>query len=69
VYLDKECKNGTIDHARTLLEKKVEESKLSDRQMKSLFKKWYRIEDDHGTDETKEQVKNAARTYVSKDRN
>jgi rRNA biogenesis protein RRP5 len=69
VYLDKECKNGTIDHARTLLEKKVEESKLSDRQMKSLFKKWYRIEEDHGTDETKENVKNAARTYVSKDRN
>ena len=69
VYLDKECKNGTIDHARTLLEKKVEESKLSDRQMKSLFKKWYRIEEDHGTDESKEHVKDAARAYVSKDRN
>jgi rRNA biogenesis protein RRP5 len=66
VYLDKECKHGTIDHARTMLEKKVEESKLSVRQMKSLFKKWYRLEEEHGTEETQEHVKNAARAYVSK---
>ena len=69
VYLDKECKFGNVDHARTLLEKKVEERKLSDRQMKSVFKKWYRIEEEHGTEETQEHVKEAARTYVTATRN
>lgn len=69
VYLDKECKFGNIDHARAMLEKKVEERKLSDRQMKSVFKKWYRIEEEHGTEETREDVKEAARTYVTSSRN
>jgi len=47
-----------------MLEKKVAERKLSDRQMKSLFKKWYRLEEEHGTEETQEHVKEAARAYV-----
>jgi rRNA biogenesis protein RRP5 len=65
VYLDKECKYGNMDHVRSLLEKKVKECKLSDRQMKSLFKKWYRMEEEHGTEETQEYVKESARAYVS----
>ena len=65
VYLDKECKYGNVDHARSMLEKKVEERKLSDRQMKSIFKKWYRMEEEHGTQETQEHVKESARAYVS----
>ena len=69
VYLDKECKFGNLDHARALLGKKVEERKLSDRQMKSVFKKWYRIEEEDGTDETREAVKEAARVYVTSSRN
>ena len=64
IYLDKECKYGKIAHARSMLEKKVNERKLSDRQMKSVFKKWYRIEEEHGTDETQEHVKDSARAYV-----
>lgn len=68
VYLDKECKFGNVEHARSMLEKKVEERKLSDRQMKSLFKKWYRIEDEHGTEETQEHVKESARAYVTTSR-
>jgi rRNA biogenesis protein RRP5 len=64
VYLDKECKYGKIEHARSALEKKVEERKLSERQMKSVFKKWYRIEEELGTIETEEHVKDLARAYV-----
>jgi rRNA biogenesis protein RRP5 len=48
-----------------MLASKVEERKLSDKQMKSLFKKWYRIEEEHGTEETQEHVKDSARNYVS----
>jgi len=69
VYIDKECKYGNIENARSMLEKKVDESKLSDRQMKSLFKKWYRIEEEHGTEETQEYVKESARAYVTTSRN
>jgi rRNA biogenesis protein RRP5 len=34
--------------------------------MKSLFKKWYRMEEEHGTDESQERVKDAARAYVER---
>jgi rRNA biogenesis protein RRP5 len=68
VYLDKECKFGNLAHARAMLEKKVEDRKISDRQMKSLFKKWYRMEEEHGTEETQEHVKESARTYVTASR-
>lgn len=64
VYVDKECKHGKIEHARTLLEAKVAERKFSDHKMKSLFKKWYRMEEEHGTDESREHVKDSARSYV-----
>lgn len=40
--------------------------KVSDKQMKSLFKKWFRIEEQHGTEESQERVKNAARSYVER---
>ena len=64
VDLDKEVKFGSVENARTLLKRKVEERKWSDKQMKSLFKKWYRIEDQHGTEESREHVKDLARSYV-----
>jgi rRNA biogenesis protein RRP5 len=38
--------------------------KLSDKQMKNLFKRWYGFEEKHGTDESRDQVKDAARAYV-----
>jgi rRNA biogenesis protein RRP5 len=70
VYLDKEIKHGSIETARAELEKKVHppeggKVKISDKQMKSLFKKWYGIEEQHGTDKTREHVKNTARAYVN----
>ena len=43
-----------------------QKKKLTDKQMKSLFKKWYRMEEEHGTEESQDHVKNAAREYVEK---
>lgn len=76
VYADKEIKHGTVEGARGIFEKissgstavgnTTKKGKLSDKQMKSLFKKWYRLEEEHGTPETQEHVKNAARAYVER---
>jgi rRNA biogenesis protein RRP5 len=66
VYLDKEVKFGKVSQARALLERKVEEDKLSDKQMKSLFKKWFRMEEQHGNKDDQERVKDTARKYVQK---
>jgi rRNA biogenesis protein RRP5 len=72
VYVDKEVKHGEIDTARSLFQRAVSPRssgsmmKLSDKQMKSLFKKWYSFEENSGDDETQERVKNAAREYVER---
>jgi len=79
VYVDKEVKNGEIQAARNLFERIVnppteadpqeqqkKKKKMSDKQMKALFKKWYRMEEIHGDDETCDHVKESARTYVER---
>jgi len=72
VYVDKEVKAGEIEMARVIFRRfsditnKQRKLKLSDKQMKSLFKKWYRIEESHGNDDTREDVKVAAKLYVEK---
>lgn len=66
IYVDKEIKHGTVSHARNLLENKVAEGKLSDKQMKSLFKKWFRMEETHGSAEEQDHVKQTAREYVER---
>lgn len=78
VYVDKEVKAGAVEAARKLFGKTVDfqtnqartkKHKLSDKQMKSLFKKWFRIEEAHGTEDTQEDVKDAARAFVNKQGN
>lgn len=64
VYLDKEVKFGTMDAARNRIEERIAQRKFSDKQIKSLFKKWFRLEADHGTEESQEHVKDAARKFV-----
>jgi len=73
VYVDKEIKHGDVDVARGLFERQVDPAsrggtlpklKLSEQQMKSFFKKWYSFEEQHGTEETQNRVKDAARAYV-----
>ena len=74
VNIDKEIKNGDISKARALFDSVVNpvsqdselKFKFSDKQMKSLFKKWYRMEDEHGNEETQERVKDEARGYVAR---
>jgi rRNA biogenesis protein RRP5 len=72
VYVDKEVKHGEVDTARSLFQRAVSPRssgntmKLSDKQMKSLFKKWYSFEETSGDDDTQELVKNAAREYVER---
>jgi rRNA biogenesis protein RRP5 len=67
VYVDKEVKSGDMAAARALLERTCSaNAKLSDKQMKALFKKWYRIEELHGDEGSQEHVKDAARSYVER---
>ncbi|KAL7554857.1 hypothetical protein ACHAWF_018571 [Thalassiosira exigua] len=75
VNIDKEVKNGNIVKARALFDSVVNPTqsgdskakfKFSDKQMKSLFKKWYRMEDDHGDKESLERVKEEAKAFVAK---
>jgi rRNA biogenesis protein RRP5 len=74
VNIDKEVKNGDIAKARALFDSVVNpvnhdrKFKFSDKQMKSLFKKWYRMEDEHGDEDSQERVKEEARKFVSKDK-
>ena len=44
----------------------MKKTKFNDKQMKSLFKKWYRMEDENGDDESRMRVKMAAKEYVEK---
>ena len=71
VNIDKEVKNGDVAKARALFDSVVNpvshgKFKFSDKQMKSVFKKWYRMEEDHGDEESQERVKEEARAFVSK---
>jgi rRNA biogenesis protein RRP5 len=70
VYIDKEVKHGSIEVARQLFKDIAGSAnssrcmKLSEKQMKKLFKRWYAFEEDHGTNETCDAVKQAAVEYV-----
>lgn len=72
VNIDKEVKNGDISKARALFESVVNpvssdrKFKFSNKQMKSLFKKWYRLEEEHGNEESQDHVKEEARAFVAK---
>jgi rRNA biogenesis protein RRP5 len=72
VYLDKEVKFGDIEIARSLFQRVANpidnrlKLKLTDKQMKRFFKKWFSFEQEHDTDESQENVKNAAREYVER---
>merc|ERR1711976_744251 len=73
VYVDKEIKYGETKAARRIFEKIVnppnsgqKKVKFNDKQMKILFKKWYRMEDEHGDDESRMHVKVTAKEYVER---
>ncbi len=73
VYVDKEVKHGELSAARRIFERVSnppnngqKKTKFNDKQMKSLFKKWYRMEEDHGDDESIMHVKVSAKEYVER---
>ena len=73
VYVDKEVKHGDLNAARRIFERIAnppnngqKKIKFNDKQMKSLFKKWYRMEEDHGDNESLMHVKVAAKEYVER---
>lgn len=73
VYVDKEVKHGELAAARNIFMNVInptddgkKKAKYSDKQMKSLFKKWFRIEEEHGDVDSREEVKAAARDFVER---
>ena len=66
VYIDKEVKHGNIPEARKLFQRLVSSSKLSAKNMKTIFKKFLNFENAHGTAETQESVKTSAKQYVER---
>jgi rRNA biogenesis protein RRP5 len=70
VYIDKEVKHGDVDISRRIFQRILNppegqvKMKYNDKQMKSLFKKWYRMEEEYGNDESRLKVKLAAKAYV-----
>jgi rRNA biogenesis protein RRP5 len=72
VYADKETKHGEASVVRSLFSRVAKgiddtfKMNLSDKQMKKLFKKWFSFEEEHGTESTQQQVKDAAREFVEK---
>jgi len=72
VFIDKELKCQNIGGARALFKGVVQpcsgslNMKLNDKQMKSLFKKWYRIEETHGDLNSQNQVKLEATSFVQR---
>jgi len=74
VYIDKEVKYGELKAARAIFESVIHrvearELKYSDKQMKGLFRKWYKIEEQHGDQQSREKVKSAAQDYVQRSTN
>jgi len=68
VLVDKEIKAGQTAEARSHLRKTAElpKNKLADKQMKKLFRKWMKLEEEHGSVEQQEAVKDVARAYVER---
>ncbi|PNF28207.1 hypothetical protein B7P43_G07551 [Cryptotermes secundus] len=62
-YVDMLVKNGQLEAARQVLERGVAQ-KLPARRMKSLFAKFLRFEEHHGTPEGMEKVRQMAVSYV-----
>ena len=70
VYVDKEVKYGSIEKARNIFKKMTgcgggEGIGIKgDKKMKSVFKKWYNVEEKNGTEKSLEVVTTYAREFV-----
>ena len=77
VFIDMEIKHGGgIKASRRIFTRIINQStnkltqkkkfKFSDKQMKSVFKKWFKLEEDLGDEESQDNVKAEARAYVER---
>lgn len=70
VYCDKEVKHGNVEAARMLFQdvagvrNSSRAMKLTEKQMKKLFKQWYQFEERNGSKDNCDAVKQAAVAYV-----
>jgi rRNA biogenesis protein RRP5 len=70
VFVDKEVKYGDTGSFRKIFERAItcrigdQKVRYNDKQMKSLFKKWYTLEDLHGDEKTRQHVKYEAKRFV-----
>ncbi|KAI9248279.1 hypothetical protein BDA99DRAFT_542639 [Phascolomyces articulosus] len=64
VFLDMEIKAGDQDMIRRLFER-VTAMKISSKKMKFFFKKWLQYENEHGTEDDADRVKEKALEYVN----
>ena len=64
IYVDREIKCGHYAYARQLFERMIA-SKMSVKNIKTIFKKYLEFEKLHGTEESQDLVKQKARDYVS----
>lgn len=63
VYIDQEVSAGDFDAVRRLFERIIH-VKLSSKKMKFFFKKYLEFEAAHGTSDTVQHVRDAAKAYV-----
>ena len=61
-----QIKHGNISQARGLFQRMINSSKVSSKNMKTIFKKYLNFEIQFGTKQTQEGVKAAARAYVER---
>lgn len=64
-YVDQLVKINEIDQARKVLDRAVSQ-RLPLKSMKSLFMKFRKFEEEHGNEQSVEQVKERAKEYVTK---
>lgn len=63
-YVDQLIKSNQIDVARKVLERSVCQQQLPLKSMKTLFMKFRKFEEEHGTEKSVELVKERAKVYV-----
>jgi len=70
VFIDQEVKHGEMQYVRQICGRVVDTSNpdrlmtLNEKRMKNFFKRWYDVEEKHGSEQDCEAVKAAAKRYV-----
>jgi len=79
IWMDQEVKFHKIEKARSIIQQVIQNNNIkttnpfinfqtnyTDKQMKQLFRKWFRIEEVHGNTDSQQAVKHAAKKYIDR---